>query len=196
MPRRNDRDGGRNRPGADAPADPSSPAFRIADYTFYRMARAGRLYARRLERALKPRGMDQPHWRVLMILQEHEPASMGLIAEMAVMKLPTVVKLIQRMVEEGYVRAAPRLSDQRVMEVGITPLGRRELVHVRRAAAEVYHAAIEGLAPAEVARLNELLQHLEHNLLGSSAATGAVAPAGELAPAPARARAPRSRRRA
>lgn len=150
--------------GAAVPADPASEAFRIADYTFYRIARAGSLYARRLERALKPRGMDQPHWRVLMILHEHEPASMGLIAELAVMKLPTVVKLIQRMVEEGYVRAAPRLSDQRVMEVGITPRGRRELLHVKRAASEVYRVAVDGLSEAEVARLNELLGHLERNL--------------------------------
>lgn len=157
------------KPRTGVAADPASESFRIADYTFYRIARAGSLYARRLERALKPRGMDQPHWRVLMILQEHEPAAMGLIAEIAVMKLPTVVKLIQRMVEEGYVRAAPRLSDQRVMEVCITPQGRRELVHVKRVAAEVYGAAIAGLAPADVAKLNELLGHLERNLLDTPA---------------------------
>lgn len=188
MRRRDKKHGDGHRDGAGTPADPASPAFRIADYTFYRMARAGSLYARRLERALKPRGMDQPHWRVLMILQEHEPASMGLIAEMAVMKLPTVVKLIQRMVEEGYVRTAPRLSDQRVMEVGITPLGRRELVHVKRAAAEVYRAAIEGLEAAEVARLNALLGHLERNLLDAAVS----APAAK--PAPAQVRASRRRR--
>lgn len=145
-------------------SDPASTSFRIADYTFFRIARSGSLYSRRLERALKPRGMDQPHWRVLMILQEHEPAAMGTIAELAVMKLPTVVKLIQRMVDEGFVRAAPRLSDQRVMEVGITPRGRRELVHVKRVASEVYRAAIAGLSAADVARLNDLLGHLEHNL--------------------------------
>jgi DNA-binding MarR family transcriptional regulator len=189
MRRRDKKHGDGHRDGAETPADPASPTFRIADYTFYRMARAGSLYARRLERALKPRGMDQPHWRVLMILQEHEPASMGLIAELAVMKLPTVVKLVQRMVEEGYVRTAPRLSDQRVMEVGITPLGRRELVHVKRAAAEVYRAAIEGLEAAEVARLNALLGHLERNLLGAPAPVST--PAAKAATAQVRA----SRRR-
>src|SRR5262245_7771463 len=103
-----------------ARAVPTSKSFRIADYPFYRNARVAGLYSDCLERELKPRGMDQPRWRVLMILNEHNPASMGLIAQMAVMKLPTVLKLVQRMTDEGLVRNAPRLSDQRVTEVSIT----------------------------------------------------------------------------
>jgi DNA-binding MarR family transcriptional regulator len=145
-------------------ADPASSAFRIVNYPFYRMARVCNIYAACLDHGLKPRGMDQPRWRVLMILSEHNPAAMGLIAEMAVMKLPTVVKLVQRMKQEGLVRTAPRASDQRVREVIITAVGRRGLSFVKQAASEVYADAVASLGRAQLARLNALLRELEVNL--------------------------------
>lgn len=145
-------------------ADPASGEFRIVNYPFYRMARVSNLYAACLDRGLKPRGMDQPRWRVLMILSEHNPAAMGLIAEMAVMKLPTVVKLVQRMVQEDLVRTAPRASDQRVCEVTITAAGRRGVAFVKQAASGVYADAVTGLVRAQLLQLNALLRAMEINL--------------------------------
>ena len=147
-------------------SDPGGRAFRITNYPFYRIARVNNLYARCLDRALKPRGMDQPRWRVLMILSEHNPAAMGLIAEMAVMKLPTVVKLVRRMVEEGLVRSSPRARDRRVSDVTITPAGRRGLVVVKRAASVVYAHAAENLGDAQLAALNATLRQIEISLQG------------------------------
>lgn len=144
---------------------PASASFRIAGYPFYRVARVAGLYSYCLDRELKPTGMDQPHWRVLMILSEHDPAAMGLLAEMAVMKLPTLLKVIQRMTREGLVRSGPRLSDQRVTEITITARGRRALARIRQVAAQVYEQVTADLSAGEIAVLNELLSRLETNLL-------------------------------
>jgi DNA-binding MarR family transcriptional regulator len=145
--------------------NPISDSFRIAEYPFYRIARVAGLYTDCLERELKPRGMDQPHWRILMILREHHPAAMGFIAELAVMKLPTLFKVIRRMTNEGLVRHGPRPSDQRVTEVSITPRGRRALVMIRAVAAQVYTHVTSNLTAKEIAVLNELLGRMEANLL-------------------------------
>lgn len=154
-----------NRPAnAVAPAGPASPEFRIADYPFYLIARVAGLYARRLERALKPHGMDQPRWRVLMILAEHNGASMGLVAELAVMKLPTLFKVVRRMQEAGLVEATPRASDQRFIDVRITAAGRRQLVFIKQAAASAYAEASAGLADDELRGLNEVLKSMAVNL--------------------------------
>jgi DNA-binding MarR family transcriptional regulator len=160
--------------------NPDSQSFRIAAYPFYRIARVAGLYTDCLNRELKPRGMDQPHWRVLMLLNEHNPASMGLIAEHAVMKLPTLLKVIRRMSAEGLVRHAPRPTDQRVTEVSITPKGRRALAVVRRVAAHVYMQVTSSLSAQDIVALNDVLGRLEGNLLqmrdikrrGSSARAG------------------------
>jgi DNA-binding MarR family transcriptional regulator len=152
-------------PDARTRTSPASKSFRIADYPFYRIARVAGLYSECLDRELKPRGMDQPRWRVLMILNEHSPAAMGAIAELAVMKLPTLLKLVQRMTEEDLVRNGSRLSDQRVTEVSITPRGRKALVVIRRVAAEVYSQVTSHLSSKDIESLNKVLGGLEQNLL-------------------------------
>ncbi|MBL8267563.1 MarR family winged helix-turn-helix transcriptional regulator [Steroidobacter sp.] len=158
--------------GVHARTSPAHESFRIADYPFYRLNRVTALYTECLERELKPRGMDQPRWRVLMILNEHNPAAMGLIAELAVMKLPTLLKVVRRMEDEELVRTGARLSDQRVTEVSITPRGRKQLGWVRKAAADVYHRVTAQLAGSDIETLNVLLASLEQSLLGLRPARG------------------------
>lgn len=144
---------------------PASETFQIANYPFYRLSRVVALYTECLDRELKPRGMDQPRWRVLMILNEHNPAAMGLIAELAVMKLPTLLKVVRRMEAEGLVRTGARLSDQRVTEVSITARGRKSLSLVRKVAARVYEEVTAGLSSEDIETLNGLLRNLESRLL-------------------------------
>lgn len=144
---------------------PANKSFQIAEYPFYRLNRVTALYTECLDRELKPRGMDQPRWRVLMILNEHNPAAMGLIAELAVMKLPTLLKVLRRMEDEDLVRTGARLSDQRVTEVSITPRGRKALALVRKVAADVYDRVTEQLSSMDIETLNQLLGTLEGSLL-------------------------------
>jgi DNA-binding MarR family transcriptional regulator len=168
----------RSKPGLDARVrtSPASKTFRIADYPFYRLNRVAALYSECLDRELKPRGTDQPRWRVLMILNEHNPAAMGVIAELAVMKLPTLLKVVQRMTEEGLVRNGPRLSDQRVTEVSITPKGRKSLTVIRRVAANVYARVTSQLSSKDVEMLNSLLGTLEASFLAMRGERRPIAP--------------------
>jgi DNA-binding MarR family transcriptional regulator len=166
----------RRRRSAQSPprsSDPGDAGFRIEHYPFYRMARLGALYDGCLEAALKPRGLDQPRWRVLMILNEHHPAAMGLISKLAVMKLPTAVKLIQRMAEQGLVRTAPLASDQRVNVVSITAKGRGALKIVKQVASGVYRAAVAEFSAADIERCRDLLARAESNLDGFRRKPGA-----------------------
>lgn len=144
---------------------PASKTFRIADYPFYRIARVAALNTECLDRVLKPRGLAHPHVRVLMILNEHDPAAIGLIAEIATMKLSTLLKVVQRMEEKGLVRTGARLSDQRVTEVSITPKGRKSLALVRKVAASVYEQVTAQLSSEDIGTLNDLLNRLATGLL-------------------------------
>ena len=82
------------------------------------------------------------------------------------MKLPTVVKLVRRMVDEGLVRSSPRARDRRVTDVTITAAGRRALVVVKRAASVVYAYAAANLRDTQLAALNANLRQIEISLQG------------------------------
>lgn len=145
-------------------SDPGSSAFRLSDYPFYLLYRTANVYSELLDRKLKPLGMDKPRWRVLMTLAEHNSAALGLIAEMAVMKLPTIHKIVQRMEEDGLVTTSPRPSDNRVTEVSMSAKGRRMLVEIRRHASDCFAIGTRSLSDEQLMGLNILLRQIESDL--------------------------------
>ena len=54
-----------------------------------------------------------------------EPISIGQLAQITVMKQPTVTRLLDRMEAKGQVERLPHDSDRRVTLVRITPAGTR-----------------------------------------------------------------------
>jgi len=144
--------------------DPADPAFDLQAYPFYVLAHTSGVYNATLAQALKPLGMDQPRWRVLMMLGFKTPSTMGELAQGALMKHPTLSRVIHRMQEEGLVVAAPRASDGRVREVAITPQGRHALRRLQRVLSRVYRQAVGGLSQEDVDRLVGLLEQMQANL--------------------------------
>jgi DNA-binding MarR family transcriptional regulator len=144
-------------------ADPAHPDFLLADSPLYWLARASGRYRLDMELALKPIGMDVPRWRVLAILSEHEPASVSELCEHAVIRLSTMTRIVQRLVEAGLVTTRPREDDGRVTEVRLTDAGREAAVLVRKQASRVFRQGFEGFSAKEVKVLNEMLKRLFDN---------------------------------
>jgi len=146
--------------------------FRKADWPFYWLTRTNALYLQMVESALKAIGLDVPRWRVLMSIHESGCASVSEIAEQAIVKLPTMAKIIQRMQIDGLVTCRARASDARVTEVLLTETG----LEARRSAwAEVdkiYRRAFARMPARDVERLNRLLSQLFTNLESDAASEG------------------------
>ncbi len=145
-------------------ATPDEPRFRLNDYPFFLMNRAAERYNATLLNALAQVGVDRPTWRALMILNERDPASVSEIAELAVMKLSTITRVVQRMQAEGNVVCRRRESDARVTEVCLTPRGRQRLERVQAAASSLFLVAVRGLSGQDVETLNALLRRVGDNL--------------------------------
>lgn len=118
--------------------DPSAGNFSLEDYPFYLMTRTMAGYYAMLEKALKKAGVDQPRWRVLMILGAKNPSTMSELSERAVIKASTMTRLIQRMQRQGLVASARRPGDNRISEVTLTPLGRERLKMVRAIGGQIF----------------------------------------------------------
>jgi MarR family transcriptional regulator, organic hydroperoxide resistance regulator len=144
----------------EASTDPAAPEFAYRRYPFYRLSRTSGRYNHAMERALKPLGLDQARWRVLVILAEDGPLSIGDIADAAVYKASTLSRIISRMQAAGHVMTSPRASDNRVAEVSLTLSGRDLYARSMTAASRVYRRAAGALSPAEFERLSELLNKL------------------------------------
>lgn len=142
-------------------SDPGHVAFRIDRYPFYLIAHTLGRYVRRMERALHRVGADQPHWRILVILGERGPSPVSRIADLAVYKLSTVTRILQRMEAAGLVTMRRSRRDGRVTEVSLTPDGEAQLRRIRAVGSAVANEAFAGFSRAEILTLIELLTRLD-----------------------------------
>jgi DNA-binding MarR family transcriptional regulator len=126
-------------------ADPSEPDFRLDASPFYWLTRISGRYMMDMSELLRGIGMDVPRWRVLMILVEHEPASISTLSGEAVINMSTMTKIVQRMEVDGLVASNPRQSDARVTEVRLTDVGRGALPEIRELAGQVFRRGFDTL---------------------------------------------------
>ncbi|CAN5321247.1 hypothetical protein BH09PSE3_BH09PSE3_23300 [soil metagenome] len=144
--------------------DPGSDDFRLDRYPFYLLNRTVSRYNIVIGLRLRAIGLDIPTWRVLMVLGEHAPRSIGQIAEASVINLSTMMRIIGRMVEAGLVTNAAAPDDARVTEVFLTGQGQTKLTEARAATAPVYAALITGFSAADFDRMIVLMNRLHDNL--------------------------------
>ena len=145
------------------PAD-QDQSFRKADWPFYWLTRASARYLQHMEVALKAIGLDVPRWRVLMSIHESGCASVSEIADQAIVKLPTMTKIVQRMQLDGLVICRPRATDARVTEVLLTPAGLIARQQAWNEADRIYQRAFGAMADKDIAKLNQLLTRVFDSL--------------------------------
>lgn len=87
------------------------------------LAQAHELVASEFHAIAAEHGLAPSEWRVLATLASGEPTSIGRLAEIVVMKQPTVTRLLDRMEAAGTVQRVPHEGDRRITLVSITARG-------------------------------------------------------------------------
>lgn len=132
--------------------------FDAQAWPFFWLTHANGLYLSRLERGLKRVDLDIPRWRVLMCIKPGTAKSVSEIAEKAIVKLPTMMKLIQRMEADGLVSCEARVSDGRVTDVSLTPAGLSAREMAWRSASKVMDHVFPDDMAQDIEQLNVLLR--------------------------------------
>lgn len=142
--------------------DPNSDGaeFEALDWPFFWLTRATGLYLSKLEKGLKKVGLDIGRWRVLMCVQPGQARSVSEIAELAIVKLPTMMKLIQRMEAEGLVSCEARLSDGRVTDVTLTTAGLEARARAWHTAGRIYSRVFSEKGGLDFDALNKQLRKI------------------------------------
>lgn len=122
--------------------------------------RAARVLARRFDEALRPFGLTNGQFSLLMSLNRPQPPSMAQVASLLGADRTTLTAALKPLVREGLAETAPDPEDSRVRRISLTPVG-----HARLAAAletwTTTHAALEaeteGLQPERLRRDLDLI---------------------------------------
>ena len=144
--------------------DPLAKGFTLKNWPFYHMNMAVRSYDTEMKRLLKSAQLDVARWRILMIAHEHEPVSVGEVAELTIMDPSTAMRAMQRLQRDALIEIATRKTDQRVSEATLTDEGRVAMQLVLKAASRVYHQAFASFDAEDIKALNGLLSRVNRAL--------------------------------
>lgn len=108
--------------------------------------RAARALARRFDEALRPLGLTNGQFSLMMSLNRPEPAAMGPVATLLAIDQTTLTAALKPLERRGWVSILPNPRDRRARLLSLTPSGKAVL-----AAAvpiwKVTHAEVEARLP-------------------------------------------------
>lgn len=143
---------------------PDHPDFVLDDYPLYNLNRTSATYVERMSAALKKVNMDQPSWRVLMLLGDKNPSTVGELSRRSVTKISTITRILIRMEKESLVKRKPYKQDNRVIEVYILERGEKILNELKGLANEVYKEAFDGISDNDMVVFTNMLMKIRNNL--------------------------------
>ena len=121
------------------------------------LQRAARAAARRFDEALRPHGLTNGQFSLLMSLNRPLPAALGSVAGLLAMDRTTLTANLKPLERRGLVRSLPDPADARRRLLCLSLAGRRLLAKALPAWRQTEQAAERQLGEAEAARLRALL---------------------------------------
>lgn len=108
------------------------------------------------------RHISSTHLHVLYMLASGGPLPMGRVADQLDVSLPNVTGIVERMVERGVVERTRPADDRRVVEVGITSVGREILDEIDMVKRQEMARVIARLTPEQQQRALSTFTELRH----------------------------------
>src|SRR5437763_13283391 len=136
-----------------------------------------RLISRRFERRARQTGLPitRQQARALLLIARNEGLSQAAVATMLDIEPIALVRILDRLHEEGLVERRPHPTDRRVRTLWLTPLGWTVVDRILAINAQIREEACAGLRDADRDALLQTLDHLKSNLLmGEESETAAA----------------------
>lgn len=121
------------------------------------LQRAARAAARRFDEALRPFGLTNGQFSLLMSLNRPEPAGLSSLAALLAMDRTTLTANLKPLERRGLVRSLTDQKDARRRRLALTPAGSRLLKAALPAWRQTEEATEQAVGVAEAQRLRTLL---------------------------------------
>lgn len=115
-----------------------------------------------LDRRLKPLGLSQARWRVLLhAARADRPLTQSELANRLYIGGPSLVSLIDRMEADGWIERRRHETDRRRNLIHLSPRAEETLQLIEKEVVRVHRELTEGLDPADVESARRVLTHIK-----------------------------------
>lgn len=123
-----------------------------------------RLIRRDFACRVQPLGMTQIQWRAIAHIARQEGCSQATLACQLEVKPITLARLVDRLVESGWVVRQPNPHDRRAVQLHLTEKARPLLQTMQEVSLEIRTEALQGISEDESASLFNTLKKIKRNL--------------------------------
>lgn len=120
-----------------------------------------RLWRYALDQRLQPLGLNQARWLVLLHLSRHDGLIQKELATRVGIEAPTLVGLLDRMAEDGWVTRRESNDDRRSKTVHLTLKAQEAIKQIRATGAQLRRELLAGLSAKDVERCTYVLEHVK-----------------------------------
>ena len=109
--------------------------------------------------SLKPYGLSLPQFNVLRILRGHKgvPANLCTVQNRMIKPMSNTTRLVDKLIEKGWVRREVCVNNRRKVEIYITDLGLTELKTIDSVVAQIEKEIAQRLSPNQQKQLYQFL---------------------------------------
>lgn len=124
-----------------------------------------RLLRKRFEQRARHIGLTRSQWQTLAYLSRSEGIHQRALAEMLEIEPITLMRVLDRLVERGFVERRKHETDRRIWTLYITDPARNLLSEMRDVGEETRQDALQGVDADDRARLIQILETMKSNLI-------------------------------
>ena len=124
-----------------------------------------RLMRRDFNERVAELGLTQAQWRAIAHLSRQEGCNQAALAEQLEIKPITLTRLVDKLVESGWVVRLPDLQDRRAVRLHLTEKARPLIRVMEEKALETRGKALNGISEDEFQMIFASLQKMKKNLL-------------------------------
>lgn len=122
-----------------------------------------RIWRAKLDERLRPLGLSQSRWLVLLHLSRRgDGIVQKSLAECLGIEGPTLVRILDRMTEDGWLERRESASDRRAKTVHLTEQSRAVLNQITKVAAQLRGELLAKIPQADIETCLGVLQHIKH----------------------------------
>ncbi len=126
----------------------------------YRLNRLGSRLGSLFGKRIAGYGVTVPMYQVLASLSERPDQTLGELAQITSMLMPTMSRLVGTMVDRGWLTRERRPVDERSVHINLTEAGRSLSQKLLREADHYQNVVTEGLSKGEIEDLKLLLDRI------------------------------------
>jgi len=123
-----------------------------------------RLMRKRFEQHARGLGLTRSQWQAIAYLSRNENISQTGLADLLDVEPITLSRIVDRLVDTGFVERLPHASDRRVWLLRLTHAGRSKLEQVRAPGEKTRAETLAGISEADRMRLLKTLTAIKSNL--------------------------------